>query len=250
MDRIEARRIAEFRRLASKAHVRELEAAIEWLDWKKQLEAQDFDTEIARAARADTGAARREEGQLRCLRALQRCLKGDAETGRAEWAEVAAEVPDLALPHLFLARWVAQSDPRAALPHFDRAAEIEPRDANVYWRRGECHERLGDHERAIANFRTAHALDPSSVDGLYAMGKALVMLGKPAEAIRYYDEAISRAPRYVDFYSSRAIALEVMGDHAAAVRDYDCVLARPAERRRALLPGEVPRRRGRSGARD
>src|SRR6185312_15608946 len=83
VDRIEERQLAALRKRASKTHAREIEAAVEWLDWKKQLESADLDVEIARASRGNTAEARRERGVLRCLRGLQRCLKGEVEEGQA-----------------------------------------------------------------------------------------------------------------------------------------------------------------------
>jgi tetratricopeptide (TPR) repeat protein len=224
VERIEQKRMAHLRQQSAKLHVREIEAAVDWLDLRKQLETMDLDAELSRLAPAHTAEARHQRGALRCIRGLQSCLRGEVDAGDAEWSEVVAEVPELALPHLLRARWRMQSDPREALVHFDRAAEIEPRDATVYWRRGDCHAKLGDHERALANYRRALTLDPDSIDGLHATGKALVALGRPAEALRYYDQAIARAPRYVDFHEARAVALEVLDEHAAAVRDYDRVL--------------------------
>jgi tetratricopeptide (TPR) repeat protein len=224
VERIEQKQMARLRELSAKRHIRELEATVEWFDLKKQLETMDLDAQLEAPAPADTPEVRRQRGGLRCMRGLLRCLHGEVDAGHAEWAEVVADVPELALPHMLRARWLMASEPRSALAHFDRAAELEPTDANVYWRRGDCHARLGDHDRALANYRRALALDPDSIDGLHSMGKALVALGKPAEGIRYYDQAIARAPRYVDFYEARGIAHEVQGQYAAAVRDYERIL--------------------------
>ncbi|MFT3769145.1 MAG: tetratricopeptide repeat protein [Minicystis sp.] len=223
-ERIEQKQRDRLRAQAAKLHIRELETTVAWLDMTKDLEAIDLDADLAALAQNDTAEARRQRGELRCLRALRHCLHGEVDAGYAEWTEAAAEAPDLALPHLLRARWQMSTEPREALAHFDRAAELAPRDANVYFRRGDCHAKLGDLEHALANYRRALALDPTSIDGLHTMGKTLVALGRPAEALRYYDQAIALAPRYVDFHASRAIALEVLDEHAAAVRDYDRIL--------------------------
>jgi tetratricopeptide (TPR) repeat protein len=223
-ERIERKRREQLRAQAAKLHVRELEATVEWIDMTKDLEAMDLDGEIDALAGDDTAEARRQRGEMRSMRALQRCLRGEVDAGYAEWAEVAQEVPNLSLPHLMRARWQMNTDPEGALAHFDRAAEAEPRDANVYWRRGDCYVRLKDHERALANYRRALALDPESIDGLHQIGKTLTAIGQLEEAVRYYDQAIALAPRYADFYMSRAIALEVLDEYASAIRDYDRIL--------------------------
>jgi len=186
VDRLEARQTERLRKLSNEMHLRELEAQVEWLDFKKSIESTDTEAAIADAPDDRTRA------ELRCVRGLQKCFAGDVEGGHVDWTEVIADTPDLALPHICIARWAMQTDPHAALPHFDRAAVVAPHDPTVYARRGDCYVRTGDHERAIANYRRALSIDPTTVDCLYALGKSLVAVGKVEEAVRSYDQAIAR----------------------------------------------------------
>jgi tetratricopeptide (TPR) repeat protein len=224
VERLEQKRRARLRVQSAKRHNRELELAVDWFDMRSQIESVKLDAEIARLRRTDTEAERRYKGELRCLRAFQRCLRGEVEAGHAEWAEVIADVPGLALPYLLRGRWQMDSHPREALVDFDRATETEPEAASAYFRRGECYAKLGDNERALANYRRALGLEPDSIDGLYATGQALVALGNLSEATKFYNQAIARAPRYVDFYEARAIVLEAQDQHAAALADYERIL--------------------------
>jgi tetratricopeptide (TPR) repeat protein len=48
---------------------------------------------------------------------------------------------------------------------------------------GQCHEQLGDRDRALAAFRRAVALDPSSVPARYGLGVALLEAGRVSEAV-------------------------------------------------------------------
>src|SRR5262249_9401609 len=119
-ERIEKKQMARLREQSAKMHVRKVEAAVAWLDLRKQIEATDFDAQLATLAGEDTADRRRQRGEARSLRGLQSCLRGDVEAGYAEWDAVAAAAPDLALPHFLRARWLLDTDPRAALVHFDR----------------------------------------------------------------------------------------------------------------------------------
>ena len=224
VERLEQKQRARLRVQSGQRHNRELELAVDWFEMKSQIEAVDVDAEIARLGPPETEAEARYKGELRCLRGFQSCLRGDVDAGHAEWAEVADEVRGLALPYLLRGRWRMETEPRAALCDFDRAAETEPDAASAYFRRGECYARLGDHDRALANYRRALGLEPDSIDGLHAAGQALVQLGKLTEALKFYNQAIARAPRYVDFYESRAVVFEALGHYEAALGDYQRML--------------------------
>lgn len=223
-DRIEQRQMARLHEHAAKKHLRRMETTVAWLDLKRDLQTLDLDAQLQAIEEEGGPELARRRGETRSLRGLQRCLRGDVEGGFAEWEEAAAELPTLGLPHFFRGRWLMDTDPVEALIHLDRAAIVEPRDPNVYWRRGDCQARLGDHERALANYLRALTLDPASIDGLVALGSTLTSLGRPDEALRYYDQAITLAPRYVDFHAARAIAHEVLGQLEPALRDHARIL--------------------------
>lgn len=205
-------------------HLRELESSMETIASMRLIEETDFDAEIQKLADQPPEEARRERAELRANRGLQRCLRGDPEGGLAEWAEVIAEVPELAYPYLLRARWLLRTDAQRALEDYDRAAAVEPRNALVYWRRGACHKEMGDQDRALANYRRALSLDPTAIDVLADMGKLFAERGEHAEAVAAYDRAIAQAPRYADFYLGRALSLMEVGGHEAALRDYDRIL--------------------------
>src|SRR5438105_1551620 len=57
--------------------------------------------------------------ELRCGRAMQRCLRGDLDGGLAEWSEVIATWPKPATPYLMRGRWLSSTDPQAGLADLD-----------------------------------------------------------------------------------------------------------------------------------
>jgi tetratricopeptide (TPR) repeat protein len=224
VDELERRRIAQVRTRASAMHLRELESSLDLIDHTKALKDMDMDAELAQLSTLTPEEARVPRAQVRAARALQSCLRDDPEAGLAEWAEVIAEVPELAHTYLVRARWLMQTDPAAALSDYDRAAAVEPSNAAAYWRRADCYLVLGDQDRALANYRRALTLDPSLFDVLQAMGKIFAARGEYAEAVTAYDRALSLAPQYVDFYLGRAQALEHLHDYEGALRDHGKIL--------------------------
>jgi tetratricopeptide (TPR) repeat protein len=235
VERIEARKLEQIRRSAAAMHLRELESSFQMLDHTKALEDMDVEAMLAELAALSPGEisadqARVARTEIRALRALRSCLRGETEAGLAEWAEVIAEAPKIASPYVLRARWRMGTDPAAALADFDRATEAEPTNPTVYARRGDCHAALGDEDRALANYRRAVALDPSLFDVHHLMAKVFAARGEHAEALAAFDRAIHLAPRYVDFYFGRAKSREGLADWQGAIGDYDRILGLDAAR--------------------
>lgn len=224
VDELQRRRMAQVRTRASAMHLRELESSLDLIDHTTALKDLDMEAELARLAPLTPEEARLPRAQIRAARALQSCLRDDTAAGFAEWAEVIAEVPELAHTYLVRARWLMQTDPAAALADYDRAAAAEPGNPAAYWRRADCYLALGDHDRALANYRRTLTLDPSLFDVLQAMGKIFAARGEHAEAVTAYDRALALAPQYVDFYLGRAQALEHLHDYEGALRDHGKIL--------------------------
>jgi tetratricopeptide (TPR) repeat protein len=226
VDQLERRAIARMRAQAAATHIREAEASVERFEGTRTIKETDYDALITEIEGRDLnpGDVRVARAKLRATRALQSCLRGDPEAGFAEWAEVIAEAPELSFPYLVRGRWRMITDLASALPDYDRAAEVEPAEPMVYWRRGDCLAAMGDQDRALANYRRALALDPTSIDELQTMAKLLAARGEHADAARAYDRAIALAPRYVDFYLGRASAREALGDFEGAARDHGRII--------------------------
>lgn len=222
VDRLERRAVDRMRTQAANLHLREAEVVVERFEGARSIKETDYEALLDEVDERAVGPdeARVTRAKLRSTRALQSCLRGDTEAGFAEWEEAMAEAPELAFPYLVRGRWKMNADAASALDDYDRAAEIEPTDPLVYWRRGDCYAALGDVDRALANFRRALALDPTSLDELQTMAKLLATHGDHVEAVRVYDKAIALSSRYVDLHAGRARSLETLGDYEAAARDH------------------------------
>ncbi|HEX3344698.1 MAG TPA: hypothetical protein VHS09_09010, partial [Polyangiaceae bacterium] len=134
-----------------------------WLDMALDLAGVDFDAAIALLDPASDDHA-----ALRCARALQRCVLGDVEAGLAEWADVIARFPRRAVPYVTRARWLARMAPDEALADVEAALGLEPSAEDAYLVRGQCHDALGDPDRALADYHRHLAANPKSPDALKA----------------------------------------------------------------------------------
>ncbi len=231
-------------------HRRSLETLVAASDFWRDLAERDLDADVARldAAGQDVAAA-----QLRCCRAVRRCMTGEVEAGLAELAQVMAEQPDMHFPYVVRARWRMQQDPAGALPDFDRAVALSPDEADLYWRRGDCYRALGDQDRALANYRRGLALAPTSIDGLQSLAQLLLDRADYDEALALWNRLIAMAPTYADFFEGRALTLDRSGARQAALADYDrCLELAPDSHGirycRALCVSQCGRREEATGA--
>ena len=83
--------------------------------------------------------------------------------------------------------WLAflQDRPAEALPHYQRAMQIEPYDGDVTYPYGLVLARLGQLDEAVATFRRLLQIDPRHIRGTVALSDALRRQGKFAEAVDF-----------------------------------------------------------------
>ncbi len=246
---VQRRLAAEAERRASATQRRETEAEAGLARTMADIEEMDLEAAIAACDELPPEEARTIRAAMRCLHALQRCLRGDVAGGLAEWEELFADVPDVARNYLTRADWLGRTDPKAAIADVDRALALEPNSAISYQKRGGYHIALGELDRALADYRRAIAIDPERPDAHYQIGRIFAARAENAEALAAFDRAVQLAPKYVDFRVARGEVLLRLGHHERALWDFDRALTnapRDAEahvgRGRAL--GMLGNRRG------
>lgn len=134
------------------------------------------------------------------------------ETQRTLWEDVAAKAPHNARAHfnLGLAVLAESGDIDAALPHFERAAALEPGHAKARNNAGAIHYERGRYAEAEAHYRAACDFRPHP-ELLRSHANALLALGRTDEAV----DALREAERLMEDEPASARA-RLLNDLAAA----------------------------------
>ena len=114
--------------------------------------------------------------------------------------------------------------PQEAIACYDRALEIYPGFAKVWFNKGNALGRLGKDQEAIACFDRALEINPRDAAVWYNKGIALGRLGKPQEEIACYDRALEINPGYVDAWNNKGISLGKLGKPQEEIACYDRAL--------------------------
>ena len=111
-----------------------------------------------------------------------------------------------------------------ALRCFDRALEINPKDAFAWVGKGIVLNGLSRHEEALRCFERALAIDPKDAAAWNNKGNALRKLGRYSEALRCFETALEIDPKYADAWYNKGNALDDLGRYVEAVECYDRAL--------------------------
>jgi lipoprotein NlpI len=129
-----------------------------------------------------------------------------------------------ALGWAYLNRCLARYDKQAwdeALSDCSKAIEIDPKDANAFYGRGNAWRAKGHNDRAIADYDDAIQLDPKDANAFYGRGGAWLANGDNDRAITDYNEAIRLDPKDAYAFVGRGYAWLVKDDNDKAIADYD-----------------------------
>jgi len=145
---------------------------------------------------------------------------------RILWDDTVAKSPGLSRDEFQLAEaYREQGDCAKALPHYARAAEIDPPAQHSSWYAsifvdwGEAYDCLNQEDEAIAKFRQAAALQPTA--HIYSqIGMAYGKQKKNAEALEALQKAQQMDPSFVMTYVYLGDVYQNMGDLADAIADF------------------------------
>lgn len=129
---------------------------------------------------------------------------------------------------------LARKDPKAALPHFDSALQLEPAYTSALVGKGQALVALGRETEAVAAFEAATAADPSltdiarrvevlkfrGVEQNLASARQAARAGRADEAIRAYTAAIASSPDSPFLYRELAGVERQKGDGTAALEHF------------------------------
>lgn len=108
----------------------------------------------------------------------------------------------------------------------------DPRNAELYLRRGELHRLHRDWTWAQADYGRAHELAPGMDAVNLAVGTLLLESGKPGAAKPVLDRFLAAHPGHSEALATRARALVALGQNLDAARDFTGALAAAADRSR------------------
>jgi len=129
---------------------------------------------------------------------------------------------------------LARKEPKASLPHFERALEVQPRDVPSLVGRGEALAALERNADAASSFEAALAIDPSlsdisrrvdvlrfrGVEQNLATARDAAKAGKTEEAVRAYAVAITSSPDSAFLYRELAQVQRRAGNSAEALANF------------------------------
>jgi predicted Zn-dependent protease len=128
--------------------------------------------------------------------------------------------------------------PSAALAHGDLDLQIidltkdiqkDPKNAELYLRRGELHRAHADWDRAQADYDYAFALDPKLAVIDFTKGRMFLEANWPSSAKISLDRFLAKNPDHTEALITRARTLAKLTNRLAAAQDYTRALARATE---------------------
>ncbi|NEU76135.1 tetratricopeptide repeat protein [Hassallia byssoidea VB512170] len=108
----------------------------------------------------------------------------------------------------------------AAIKNYNAALQLNPHDAEVYYKRGLARYYLVDDEKAIQDYNQAIKINPKYAKAYNQLGLARYELGDYEQAIEDYTQAIRINPFDAVAYRNRADARFHIGDNQGAIEDY------------------------------
>ena len=114
-----------------------------------------------------------------------------------------------------------QGDLKTAIINFNKAIELNPKDANVNTIRGMVYNELGKFNEAIVDLNKAIEIDPKNSSAYNNRGFTYSQLGKFNEAIVDLNKAIEIDPKNSSAYNNRGLAYMSLGKYNEAIVDFN-----------------------------
>ena len=108
-----------------------------------------------------------------------------------------------------------------AITNFDSAIRLDPKNANLYFLRGQVKRQMKQYEEAIADYDNSISLDSKSSNTYYWRGRIHSTIKQYAESIADYNKAISISSDISTFYYWRGIAKYHLEQYSDAIDDFN-----------------------------
>lgn len=103
-----------------------------------------------------------------------------------------------------------------ALRHFQRVAEIDPANAEAWYKIAEAHNLLDNVEKAEANYKRAIALEPDAIDYYTALSRMYMEHGQAIKAREILGEGLRINPSSAQLLAFLALVVSESGDYHKA----------------------------------
>lgn len=113
-----------------------------------------------------------------------------------------------------------QGNFEAAIEDYTKAVRLNRNLNDVYYNRGLAYFELQDYPAAIEDYNQIIRLNPNDGDAYYKRGRAYFEIKDYGKAIEDYTEAIRRNSNNEVSYINRGLAYSAAGDKQAAIADY------------------------------
>lgn len=146
---------------------------------------------------------------------------GQYAAGAKAFQEDVRAHPGSSAAHYYLGRLLLAQDRAAeALPHFEQAVRLAPRDADCRFWAGVAQGVLGQPDAERASYLAVLALEPRHGDALTYLGHNLLEQGDVAGALARYHAALAIWPGNPAALHNQALCLDRLGRATAAVLGY------------------------------
>ena len=119
---------------------------------------------------------------------------------------------------------VAQGNLDAAIPHCERAIQLNPAYVEAHNNLGLALAHYGKWNEAIAHYERAIQLNPDSAAAHHNLGLSLTQQGRLAEAVPHYERALQLNPDYAEAHNNLGLALARQEKLAEAIPHYERAL--------------------------
>ena len=100
-----------------------------------------------------------------------------------------------------------------ALFYYDKAINLNDKNAEIYLNKGNVFLKLGNLDKAIENYNLAIVINPNMYSGFFNIGNALKEAGNYTEAIKYYVKAIELNINYENAYVNLSKTKQIIGKY-------------------------------------
>lgn len=144
--------------------------------------------------------------------------KGDYREARKVLDEAVAQAPDDPQAHFYLGRTcLALEEALPAVPHFEKAIQLDPENAAYYFWLGVAHWALLDLDRELAAYDQALAIDPQFLPAHVYAGHNQLDRGQWADALGHYVTVLQAVPEHPEALYNAGVALKALKRDEEAV---------------------------------